>query len=368
MDAPASCLAHFFATQFMSIEGQSSSSRKGRNETPGAVSCILDFRGLIGDSPAMQRLCRTAANIAKRLCTVMVLGETGTGKEVIARYIHQCSERAGGPFVPVDCASLPEPLFESQLFGHSRGAFTGATRDSLGAIRSADGGTLFLDEVGELNLNVQAKLLRALQERAVVPVGESSAQPVDIRVICATNRDLQAMVKAGTFRQDLFFRLHVVVLKLPPLRDRREDVAALCRHFLVIQADQYGEKPKELSDAAIAALQAYNWPGNIRELSNAMEQAHVLAASNVIDLADLPPHIAFPVAAPADSAVIGDGPVHGNDLSMLEVERRAIADALKRTRFNKAAASRLLKMNVKRLNRRITRTGVELPGKSSEPL
>lgn len=352
----------------MRSEGQSSSSRKGRNEIPGGLSRTPDFPGLIGDSPAMQRLCKTAANIANRLCTVMVLGETGTGKEVLARHIHQHSERAGRPFVPVDCASLPEPLFESQLFGHSRGAFTGASRDSLGAIRSADGGTLFLDEVGELNLNVQAKLLRALQERAVVPVGETSPRPVDIRVICATNRDLPAMVKAGTFRQDLFFRLQVVVLVLPPLRNRREDVAALCRHFLAMQAGQYGEKPKELSDGAIAALQSYNWPGNIRELSNAMEQAHVLAASNVIDLPDLPAHIAFPVFASAGGPMIGDDSLRGNDLSMLEVERRAIAEALKRTRFNKAAASRLLKMNVKRLNRRITRTGIELPQRASEEL
>jgi transcriptional regulator with PAS, ATPase and Fis domain len=346
----------------MGIEGQSSSSCKGRNEIPAQVSCTLDFRGLIGDSPAMQRLCKIAVNIANRLCTVMVLGETGTGKEVLARYIHLRSDRAGGPFVPVDCASLPESLFESQLFGHTRGAFTGASRDSLGAIRSADGGTLFLDEVGELNLNVQAKLLRALQERAVVPLGESTPKPVDIRLICATNRDLPAMVKAGTFRQDLFFRLQVVVLMLPPLRDRREDVAALCRHFLSIQADTYGEKLKELSDRAIAALQAYSWPGNIRELANAMEQAYVLASSNMIDLEDLPQHIAFPVQVPVEHVVTPDTP-DDNDLSMLEVERRAIADALKRTRFNKAAASRLLKMNVKRLNRRITRTGVELPDK-----
>jgi DNA-binding NtrC family response regulator len=352
----------------MSTEGQSSSSHKARNLIPGAVSCTLDFRGLIGDSPAMQRLCKMAANIANRRCTVMVLGETGTGKEVLARYIHLKSDRAGGPFIPVDCASLPEPLFESQLFGHSRGAFTGASRDSLGAIRSADGGTLFLDEVGELNLNVQAKLLRALQERAVVPLGETSARPVDIRVICATNRDLQAMVKAGTFRQDLFFRLHVVVLMLPPLRDRREDIAALCAHFLELQAAIYGEQPKQISDRALEALGAYPWPGNIRELGNAMEQAYVLASSNLIDLEDLPHHIAIPAAPETPHAVISPDSVRANDLSMLEVERRAIADALRRTRFNKAAASRLLKMNVKRLNRRITRTGVELPDKTSDQL
>jgi transcriptional regulator with PAS, ATPase and Fis domain len=326
----------------------------------------MDFRGLIGGSPAMQRLCKMAADVARRRCTVVVLGETGTGKEVLARFIHHRSDRANGPFVPVDCASLPESLFESQLFGHCRGAFTGASRDSLGAIRSADGGTLFLDEVGELNLNVQAKLLRALQERAVVPVGETTPRPVDVRVICATNRDLQAMVKTGAFRQDLFFRLHVVVLMLPPLRDRREDVLALCYHFLSMQADAYGEARKKLSDEAAEALTKYNWPGNIRELGNAMEQAHALAASEVIGLSDLPAHIASGDATPPTMTADQEDSMRAGDLSMVELERRTITEALRRTRFNKAAASRLLQMNVKRLNRKIIRAGIKLPDPTSE--
>lgn len=347
----------------MSNSSEGASPGKTPRSKAAAASCTMDFRGLIGGSLAMQRLCKMAADVARRRCTVVVLGETGTGKELLARYIHQRSDRPNGPFVPVDCASLPEPLFESQLFGHSRGAFTGASRDSLGAIRSANGGTLFLDEVGELNLAVQAKLLRALQERAVVPVGEAVPRPVDVRVICATNRDLQAMVKNGTFRQDLFFRLHVVVLMLPPLRDRREDVFALCNHFLAVQAETYNEKKKELSDEAVAALQAYNWPGNIRELGNAMEQAHVLASSSVIGVDDLPVHIASP--SPCKPAGTG-GAMQGDDLSIVDLERRAIAEALRRTRFNKAAASRLLHMNVKRLNRRIIRTGIQLPDSTAE--
>jgi transcriptional regulator with PAS, ATPase and Fis domain len=322
-------------------------------------SCTMDFRGLVGDSPAMRHLCKMAGEVAKRRSTVIVLGETGTGKELLARYIHQRSDRANRPFIPVDCASLPESLFESQLFGHAKGAFTGASRDALGAIRSADGGTLFLDEVGELNLNVQAKLLRALQERAVVPVGESVPRPVDLRVISATHRDLQSMVKTGAFRQDLYFRLHVIVLLMPALRNRREDVMALCRHFLGIQAEIYGEKQKDISDEAAEALQVYNWPGNIRELGNAMEQAHVLAAGDIIGLADLPPHISSPVRSP-----ISVDPTADSDLCIVDVERRAILEALRRTRFNKAAASRLLQMNVKRLNRRIIRTGISLPDQS----
>ena len=302
------------------VDVQPAARDAGGNVAPD--SCTMDFRGLVGDSPAMRHLCKMACEVAKRRSTVIVLGETGTGKELLARYIHQRSDRADRPFVPVDCASLPEPLFESQLFGHAKGAFTGASRDALGAIRSANHGTLFLDEVGELNLNVQAKLLRALQERAVVPVGESTPRPVDIRVISATHRDLQAMVRSGEFRQDLFFRLHVIVLMMPALRDRREDVLALCNHFLGIQAEIYGEERKSLSDDAADALQAYPWPGNIRELGNAMEQAHVLAVGDVIGLTDLPAHIAAPVELPISSEspkLKSDG---DNDLCMADVERR----------------------------------------------
>src|SRR5277367_3454093 len=187
---------------------------------------------LVGDSAPMTELKRAALGIAVRQSTVMILGETGTGKEMLARYIHENSLRATKPFIPVDCSSLSDALFESELFGHVKGAFTGATRDSLGFIRAADGGTLFLDEIGELSLHLQAKLLRVLQEKCVVPVGDFRARPVDIRVISATNRGLDAMVREGTFRQDLFFRLNVVVLKLPPLRERQADIVPLADHFL----------------------------------------------------------------------------------------------------------------------------------------
>jgi transcriptional regulator with PAS, ATPase and Fis domain len=300
---------------------------------------------LVGDSAAFAAARRTAAHVARRHSTVLLLGETGTGKEVMARTIHARSPRADKPFIPVDCSSLSDGLFESELFGHVRGAFTGASRDSLGFIRAADGGTLFLDEIGELSATTQAKLLRVLQERRVVPVGETRGRPVDIRVIAATHRDLPQMVREGTFRQDLFFRLNVVTLRLPPLRERADDVLPLARHFLQLQAELYDEPVRQLAPDAAAALRAYDWPGNVREVANVMEQGHVLAVSPFIELADLPPHFNLQTAL---------RPVV-SDLRLEDVERRAIIEALRRTKFCKAAAARLLGMNIQRLNRRIVR-------------
>jgi transcriptional regulator with PAS, ATPase and Fis domain len=282
----------------------------------------------------------------------MLLGETGTGKEMLARHIHDHSERAGKPFVPVDCSAMTESLFESQLFGHVRGAFTGAVRESLGFIRAADGGTLFIDEVGELSVLLQAKLLRVLQERCVVPVGDTRARAVDIRVICATHRDLAAMVRLRTFREDLYFRLNVVVLHVPPLRERPDDVVPLARHFLAIQADLYDETPKTLSAEAADLLRRYPWPGNVRELANVIEHAHVLASAGTIRVSDLPDRLRQATEAAVATA---------SDLRLIDVERRTIAEALQRTHFCKAAASRLLGINIQRLSRRISTLGIEFP-------
>jgi transcriptional regulator with PAS, ATPase and Fis domain len=293
-----------------------------------------------------------ATSIAPRRSTVMLLGETGTGKEMLARHIHQQSERAAKPFVPVDCSAMTESLFESQLFGHVRGAFTGAVRESLGFVRAADGGTLFIDEVGELSVLLQAKLLRVLQERCVVPVGDTRARPVDVRVICATHRDLQAMVRARTFREDLYFRLNVVVLHVPPLRERPDDVVPLAQHFLALQADLYGEEAKTLSREAAEMLRQYPWPGNVRELANVIEHAHVLASAGTIRVADLPERL-----RQSANSVLSTP----SDLRLIDVERRTIAEALNRSKFCKAAASRLLGINIQRLNRRIRSLGIELP-------
>jgi transcriptional regulator with PAS, ATPase and Fis domain len=303
---------------------------------------------LVGDSPAFAVARHVAAQVAARQSTILILGETGTGKELMARMIHARSPRAARPFIPVDCSSLAEGLFESELFGHVRGAFTGASRDSLGFIRAADGGTLFLDEIGELAASTQAKLLRVLQERRVVPVGETRGRPVDIRVVAATHRDLGAMVRDGQFRQDLYFRLNVVTLRLPPLRERSEDVLPLARHFLCLQAELYDEPLKRIAPDAGDALRAYDWPGNVREVANVMEQAHVLATGECVELDDLPPHL-------RQRFVVRE---LLSDLRLEDVERRTILEALRRTKFCKAAAARLLGLNIQRLNRRIARLGI----------
>ena len=305
---------------------------------------------LVGESQPMLDLKRMANGIAVRQSTVMILGETGTGKEMLARYIHENSLRASQPFIPVDCSSLSDALFESELFGHVKGAFTGAMRDSLGFVRAADKGTLFLDEIGELSLPLQAKLLRVLQERVVVPVGDTKPIPVDVRVVTATNRDLEEMVRRGTFRQDLYFRLNVVQLKTPALRERPVDVIMLANHFLGLQSSLYNETRKTLSPAVGEVLAGYNWPGNVRELANVMEHAHVLASGGTIELSDIPLRLQTAAAKPQASAA--------ESFSLEDVERTTIAAALKKSNYNKALASRMLGINIQRLNRRITRLGI----------
>ncbi len=301
----------------------------------------------VGESPAIGSIKDIAASIAPRRSTVLISGETGTGKEMLARHIHALSDRADKPFVPVDCSALTDSLFESQLFGHVRGAFTGAVRDSIGFIRAADTGTLFLDEVGELPTALQAKLLRVIQERAVCPVGDTNAYPVDIRIVCASNRDLVAMVRLGQFREDLYFRLNVISLNVPPLRERPQDVLPLVRHFLKQQASVYGESTKHLAQDARDAMQNYAWPGNVRELANVVEHAHVLADGMEITVTDLPEQIRSREPQPV-----------GSELRLDDVERRTIAEALRRTKGNKAAAARLLGLNIQRLGRKLEKLNI----------
>ena len=316
--------------------------------------------GLVGSSAAIGDVRRLVRAVAARRCTVLLQGETGTGKEVLARHLHAAGDRAAGPFVPVDCSALSDSLFESQLFGHCKGAFTGAARDGVGFFRAADGGTLFLDEVGELPPSQQAKLLRALQERHVTPVGEARPVAVDVRVVCATHRDLEAMVEAGAFRQDLYYRLAIVTLPVPPLRERPGDVRALAEHFLAAQATLYGETVKALSPEAAAALAGHGWPGNVRELANAMERAHVLAAGDVVTAADLPPA----VVKSSLQRVAADPPAA--ELSLETVERRTIREALRRTHGRKTEACRLLGINLQRLNRRLDKLQIDLPARRGD--
>lgn len=317
----------------------------------GSVDTTWTVR-LVGHSPAISSVREVATSVASRRATIMIQGETGSGKEMLARYIHGLSDRRDKPFVPVDCSALTDTLFESQLFGHVRGAFTGAIRESLGFIRAADGGTLFLDEVAELSLPLQAKLLRVIQERAVVPVGDTRPRPVDIRIISATHQDLSDMVRQGEFRQDLFFRLNVIVVHMPPLRERLGDVLELAGHFLHIQAALYDEQPKTLSPQAAELLTGYDWPGNVRELANMIEHAYVLAPGNLIRVEDLPERLRHGQPRGVQDV--------GGDLLLSDIERRAIAEALRRTNYCKAAASRLLGINVQRLNRRIQSLGIQV--------
>ncbi len=247
----------------------------------------MRFGEILGSAPAMMEVFRRVQKVATTDITVLVTGETGTGKELIARELHNRSPRAKGPFVSINCGAIPENLLESELFGHVRGAFTGAVANKMGRFQSANKGTLFLDEIGDLPLLLQVKILRALQDRAVTRVGETNPEAVDIRVIAATNRDLEAEIKAGRFREDLYYRLNVVLLHLPPLRDRGDDIVVLARYLLARFAPEYGNKVRGMGPAAIGAIKRYPWPGNIREMENRIKKAVVLADKAMLGPEDL---------------------------------------------------------------------------------
>ena len=323
---------------------------------------------LVGDSLSTLALRRQIEAVAPRTATVLLEGETGVGKEVAARELHACSRRAAGAFVPVDCTAFSTELMESQLFGHERGAFTGAVSASLGFVRCADGGTLFLDEIGELPPPIQAKLLRCLQERSVVPVGADRAVPVDVRVIAATHRDLAAMVRSGQFRQDLYFRLNVVRLAIVPLRRRREGMLTRAEPVLDGIAAAYEEPPKRLPAATADALLRHDWPGNVRELRNAIERAFLFCGDRTIEPAHLPPELALAgvAAAEAPLAVGDDGawltPQRAATAGiprLADAERALIARALEATGGNQTDAARLLDIERHRLRRKIALYGLE---------
>jgi DNA-binding NtrC family response regulator len=242
----------------------------------------FDFYGIIGRSRAVEEIIRRAERVADTKSTVLITGETGTGKELVARAIHDRSPQRDMPLIKVNCAAIPETLLESELFGHVRGAFTGATTTKKGKFALADGGTIFLDEIGTMSLTVQSKLLRVLQEREFEPLGAERTERVDVRVIAATNRDLRQMVADGKFQEDLFYRLNVIPIELPPLRERREDIPALVEHFVAKHAQRTGRRIERIDDSVLAALQQYEWPGNVRELENTIERAVVLSNGPII--------------------------------------------------------------------------------------
>ncbi len=316
-------------------------------------------RELIGQSAAMRAVQALIDKVAQSRTNVLVVGESGVGKELVARALHQQSARLRGPFVPINCGAIPEGLIESELFGHVRGAFSGAVGDNPGLFKAAQGGTLFLDEVGELPLSAQVKLLRALQEKRVRPVGGVRDVEIDVRLVAATNRDLAAEVRASRFREDLFYRLNVIQISVPPLRERREDIVPLAQHFVEETASELGTGAPVLTEEVASRLRAYAWPGNVRELQNAMERAVTLCEGGCIELDTLPATVRGEFVHLDDSLRL-DLPEDGLDLeSHLEsLERHLIQQALSRTHGNRTSAAKLLGLSFRSLRYRLAKLGL----------
>jgi len=318
----------------------------------------IEFHGIVGSGEGMRELCRLITRVGRTDVTVLVTGESGTGKELVARALHGTSRRAARPLVAVNCSALPGELVESELFGHVRGAFTGAMRDRSGLFEVADGSTLLLDEVGDLAIAAQAKVLRALETGEIMPVGASRASSVNVRVIAATNRPLDQMVAEGRFREDLLYRLQVITIALPPLRDRPDDIAILARRFVRSFASQHGLLVADIDDRALQALRRWSWPGNVRELRNVIERGVVLAEGGVLTLRDLPESL----VEHAISAAPGLGAA-SLPLSFAEARRRALeafdrdflSAALKRHGGNIAQTARALGLHRQSLQRLLAR-------------
>ncbi|MGZ5008535.1 MAG: sigma-54 interaction domain-containing protein, partial [Methylobacter sp.] len=298
------------------------------------------FNAIIGQSPALDSLIRSAKIVAATDVTVLLKGETGTGKEVLATSIQQASARAAKPFISLNCAALPESLIESELFGHKKGSFTGATSDKQGLFQAADGGTLFLDEINSLPLSIQAKLLRFLESGECLAVGEVKPYKVDVRVISATNTDLNKQIEAGQFRPDLYFRLNVVPLELPPLAQRTDDIESLIKHFLALFENTHSLTAPKFSKAALKTLKAYPWPGNIRELRNLCERLSILLAGRTIEPENLPPE--FTSKAINNAPVTTGFTLPENGLQLDSLEANLIYQALNRTNGNRSKSAKLL--------------------------
>ncbi len=331
------------------------SAHLGSNDGASVGSCMTtasessiarprSMKDVIGDSDSLKNLYAVVDRISKSTCTVLITGESGTGKELVARAVHQASVRSSGPFVIVNCGAIPEALLESELFGHAKGAFTGAHATKMGRLAMAQGGTLFLDEIGELPLSLQVKLLRVLQQHEYSPVGDTRTVHADVRIVAATNVNLEEAVTSGTFREDLFYRLNVIHLTVPPLRDRREDVPLLIEHFLKATRERTGREDVTVSRAALQLLAAWDWPGNVRELENTIERAVILCPSDVIEPSDLPVKIRGLGTERRLSNVLPDT---GMDLrsAVEQYENDLIRQALERTGWNKNRAAQLLGLN-----------------------
>jgi len=313
---------------------------------------------IVGESTAMRQLVALVRRVSQTDATVLLRGESGTGKEVVARTLHSLSPRRRKPIVCVNCAAVPETLLESELFGHEKGAFTGATERRIGRFEQANGGTVFLDEIAEMPPATQAKLLRVLQEREFQRVGGTRPVRVDVRLIASTNRDLEAAMQAGDFRRDLYYRLKVIEIVIPPLRERKDDIPLLCKHFLDEIARDMSRRPPAVTDHAMRVLQAYSWPGNVRELRNVLERAVVLGAGDTLTPDHLPPELRQQAGAPEQLP---------EDPSLADAERRHIARVLACTGWNKSRAAALLKISRPRLDRKIRAYGLKRDDPQASP-
>jgi two-component system response regulator PilR (NtrC family) len=318
------------------------------------------FENIIGNSDAIQQVFRLMEKVARSDSSVLITGESGTGKELFARAIHFSSDRGHKRFLPINCGALPESLLESELFGYKRGAFTGAAQDKIGLLKTADKGTLFLDEIGEMPLQLQVKLLRALQERECYPVGANEPVSFDVRVICATNRDLDKEVANGRFREELLYRINVITIPLPPLRERRDDIPLLAEYFLRKFEKEAQREGMRFSKGAMRLLVNYHWPGNVRELENTVERAVILAETDVIHSHDLPEKL-------TSSRVVADQ-VGGIEVTLEELEREHIKRILHKVEGDKAKAARVLGIHLSTLYRKIQRLKLEEGESPGSPL
>ena len=343
----------------------SSALKLTRSEDAGGNTSrpTADDSELLGDSASMQNLKAKIAKLARSQAPVYIRGESGSGKELVARQIHQRGPRADAPFVPVNCGAIPAELMESEFFGHLKGSFTGAMADKEGLFQAAHGGTLFLDEVAELPMHMQVKLLRAIQERAIKPVGAARETPVDVRILSATHKDLAEEVREGRFRQDLYYRLNVIQLDVPPLRERIDDLPLLAGHFLRQLGERWGTETPTLSDDAQVALARYSFPGNVRELENVLERAATLCESEAIGPDDL--HLGDGVLhdEPTGEHAVPTTPAGWLDKDLSELlgntEKEAIIEALEKTRWNRTQAAKLLGLTLRQLRYRLKKLGVE---------